>query len=93
MVFESNVLLSKCCRSKSQVCLLFYVFVFVFNLIRVFCLKPVVASHMEDHDVSQERQRIQNNEAPSDILVVKNLTKRYRYKHLDVKILLKKNSV
>ena len=40
----------------------------------------MVPSHLEDHDVSQERQRIQNNEARSDIVVVKNLTKRFRYK-------------
>ena len=33
---------------------------------------------MEDIDVNQERTRIQNNEANSDILVVKNLTKKYR---------------
>jgi hypothetical protein len=32
----------------------------------------------EDIDVSQERKRIQNDEANYDILVVKNLTKRYR---------------
>ena len=32
----------------------------------------------EDIDVSQERNRIQNDEANYDILVVKNLTKRYR---------------
>jgi ABC-type uncharacterized transport system ATPase subunit len=32
----------------------------------------------EDVDVSQERKRIQNDEAQYDILVAKNLTKRFR---------------
>lgn len=45
--------------------------------------KSNVPAHLEDHDVSLERQRIQNNEARSDILVVKNLTKRYRYLNKD----------
>jgi hypothetical protein len=35
-------------------------------------------SKPEDIDVSQERQRIQSDEARYDILVAKNLTKRYR---------------
>jgi hypothetical protein len=41
-------------------------------------IKALIASHLEDQDVSQERQRIQNNEARSNIVVVKNLTKRFR---------------
>jgi hypothetical protein len=32
----------------------------------------------EDIDVSRERERIQKGEARSDVLVAKNLTKRYR---------------
>ena len=41
--------------------------------------KALSSAKPEDVDVGMERQRVQNNEARSDILVVKNLTKRYRF--------------
>jgi len=47
------------------------------------CCKPSInepgsEEKVEDIDVSRERERVQNNEARSDVLVCKNLTKRYR---------------
>lgn len=41
-------------------------------------LKALSQTNNEDIDVSQERKRIENNEASQDVLFVKNLTKKYR---------------
>jgi hypothetical protein len=53
----------------------------MFCFLLYFLLKSTNQSKPEDIDVSQERERIENNEAGLDVLVVKNLTKRYRHEY------------
>ena len=65
-------------------CIFFLIIVLMESRINCIpCCKPNLDSMdssntLEDIDVSQERKRIQDDEANYDILVVKNLTKRYR---------------
>ena len=53
--------------------------VLVFNFVFKISIVQDNSAKIEDEDVYQERRRIENNESEHDVLVAKNLTKRYRF--------------